>query len=71
MTYADMLCREIHAAGWSYGLTAAIFTGIGLLYVADATKSDGHRYVARAETELGALTELKKMLDRVETNMEG
>ena len=66
MTDADILCKEIHDAGWSYGITAAIFHGLGLLYVADAHKNDGHRYVARAETELGALMELKKMLNRVE-----
>lgn len=56
-TYVDIIGKELHAAGWSYGDVAAV-EGQTLLYVADAHKGE-HRCVARAETLLAAHYELK------------
>ena len=64
MTYAAILCREIHEAGWTYEVSLTLTIFIGPIYIAEATKGDGHRYIAQADTELGALMALKKMLDR-------
>ena len=46
----------------------ADFAHIGLLYVVDATKHDGHRYVAHAETELEALIELLDMIAQLKVH---
>ena len=61
-TYTDIICRELAERGWSYGHTRSIDAEGRLLYVADARRRDGHRYVARAETLLTAYMELRGMV---------
>ena len=51
-TYADIIGKELHATGWSYGDVAAV-EGETLVFVADAHRGE-HRCVARAETLLTA-----------------
>ena len=63
--YSDIIAEEMHKAGWSYGYTAAFIEG-EMLYVVDAHKDDGHRYVVYAETLMTAFMELRKALNRLE-----
>lgn len=60
-TYTDIICRELAERGWSYGHTRSIDAEGRLLYIADASRGDGHRYVAQAETLLTAYMELRGM----------
>lgn len=66
----EKILMAFHDAGWSYGITRADFAYIGLLYVVDATKHDGHRYVAHAESELEALIELWGMVAAADEEMD-
>ena len=61
MTYPDIIRREIHDAGWSYGDTAYRDAQGRLVYVTDAHKQGRMRCVARAETSLTAYMELRAM----------
>jgi hypothetical protein len=63
-TYVDIICKELHDAGWSYGDVAAV-EGETLLYLADAHKGE-HRCVARVDTLLTAYAELKAMAVKVD-----
>ena len=59
-TYADIIAKEIHEAGYSYGETQAIVDG-QLIWIVDASK-EGQKYVCQAETKLAALMELQGVL---------
>jgi hypothetical protein len=62
MTYTNIITKETHAAGWSFGdgAEADLLTG-KLMFIADARK-DGWRCVARAETRQTAYTKLRAMV---------
>ena len=60
-TYTDIMAREIHAAGWSWGTVSYVQDG-RQMHVADARHVDGWRCIARAESELTALVELREMI---------
>ncbi len=66
-TYTDIIAKEIHAAGWSYGDVSEVDLWTGrLMFIADAHK-DGWRCVARAETRQTAYTELRTMVAERDT----
>ncbi len=63
--YWEMIADEIKAEGWSIGWTRQIDgTGRsedGFIWQADAHRSDGRRFIARAENLAVAMAELQKM----------
>ena len=61
-TYAEIIAKEIHQAGYSYSKTQAVVNGQEV-WIIDALK-DGKRYVCQAETELTAFMELQGMFRR-------
>ena len=65
--YTDIISKEIHQAGWTYGHASYMDTGIGeQMYVTDAHKPGRMRCVARAETLLTALMELQAMIAKAD-----
>lgn len=67
MFYWEIIADQIAKAGWSYGynkyLTGDKESGeVRVVFVADAHRSDGHRFVSQAETLMTAFIELQKMV---------
>ena len=60
-TYAEIICDEIRAAGFTVGTLDYVNEDDRVMYVADAWReNDGrHRYIARADSDLGAWVALK------------
>ena len=57
-----MIADKIAAAGCTYGYYRAYDNGNRDVWIAEAHKDDGHRYVAKAETLMTAFIELEKQL---------
>lgn len=64
-TYAEIICDQIRAAGWSVGWCRYLDTkgpAAGRwMWQADAHKGDGRRFIARAEALPVAFYELQRM----------
>lgn len=64
-TYTDIIAKELHALGASYGTVAFWDTKAKReMWTADARGADGRRWIVRAESEVGALMELKGMVQQ-------
>ena len=61
--YVEIVSDEIYTAGYSVGVVGYIDLRTGRdMYAADANQDDGHRWIARADSELKAWIALKAML---------
>ena len=62
-----MKSREIIAdnlrAGWSWGCVSALDSRGRTIWIADAHRDDGKRYVVQAEEKLTAFLELESVID--------
>jgi hypothetical protein len=58
--YWEIIAGRLSAAGWSWGVISAI-TERGVIFIADAHKDDGKRYVVRSDQKLSAFLELEKL----------
>ena len=61
-TYAEIVADEIRAAGYSVGVVGYVDGAGRQMWAADAHRGDGHRHVARADSELGAWVALKGVI---------
>ena len=63
-TYAEIVADEIRAAGFTVGDVAYLDGAGRVMYAANAWRENdgGHRYVARADSELGVCLALKHAL---------
>lgn len=61
MNYAEMLAKDIHDAGWSYGEVKAI-EGCGLVWIVDAKKEHSPRLWAKSSDKLTAYQELTRLV---------
>jgi hypothetical protein len=51
-------------AGWSWGCVSAIDSNGGTIWIADAHRGDGKRFVVRADEKLTAFAELELVIQR-------
>ena len=60
-TYAEIVCDEIRAAGFTVGIVGYVDGEGRDMWAADAWRGGdgGHRYIARADSDLGAWVALK------------
>ena len=56
----EHIADELSRQGWSWGIVRA-FLGGRLLWVADAHRDDGQRYVVHAASKARAFEELQKV----------
>ena len=64
-TYTDVVGEDLSRQGWSWAVTNYMQPNGRLMWVVDAHREDGHRHISRAETQLGALLQLKQDLASV------
>jgi hypothetical protein len=53
--YWEIIARNLKKHGWSYGYVSAINSKGRTIWIADAHRDDGKRYVVRADEEFTAL----------------
>jgi hypothetical protein len=52
----------IPKAGWSWGCVSALDSDGGTIWIADAHRGDGKRFVVRADEKLSAFVELESVV---------
>jgi hypothetical protein len=58
--YWEIIANNLSAAGWTWGVVSAMNTDGKTVFVADAHRSDGKRFVVRADELLTAFVELER-----------
>jgi len=60
--YWEAIADKLSKAGWSWGCVSAIDSNGRTIWIADAHRSDGKRFVARADDKQTAFLELGRMI---------
>ena len=59
MKYWEIIADNLSKAGWSWGSIATIDSNERTIWIVDAHRGDGKRYVVRADEKLTAFMELQ------------
>jgi hypothetical protein len=62
MTYLEIIADNLSKAGWSWGCVSAIDSNGRTIWIADAHRGDGKRFVVRADEKLTAFVEVESQL---------
>jgi hypothetical protein len=62
MKYWEIIADNLSASGWSLGYVSAIDSNGRTIWIADAHRGDGKRFVVRAEEKLTAFMELESAI---------
>jgi hypothetical protein len=62
VNYWEIIADNLKKAGWSYGYVSAVDSQGRTIWIADAHRDDGKRYVARADEKLSAFIELESAI---------
>jgi hypothetical protein len=60
MKYWEIIADNLTKAGWSLGYVSAIDSQGRTIWIADAHRDDGKRFVVRADEKLTAFLELER-----------
>ena len=59
MKYWEILADDLSKAGWSWGCVSTVDSRKRIIFVADAHRGDGQRFIVRADEKLSAFVELE------------
>ena len=59
MEYWEIIADDLSKAGWNWGCVSAVDSRGRTIFIADAHRSDGKRFVVRADELLTAFLELE------------
>jgi hypothetical protein len=62
MKYEEIIPDNLSKAGWSWGCVSAVDSRGRTIFVADAHRDDGRRYVVHADEKLAAFMELESAI---------
>ena len=62
MKYWEIIARNLKRRGWSLGYVSAIDSNGGTIWIADAHRGDGKRFVVRSDEKLTAFLELQSVI---------
>ncbi len=62
MKYWEIIGDNLSEAGWSWGCVSGVDSNGRTIFVVDAHRGDGKRFVVRAEEKLTAFVELESMI---------
>jgi hypothetical protein len=65
--YWEIIADNLSKAGWSWGCVLAIDSRGRTIWIADAHRGDGKRYVVRAEGKLTVFVELEAVIRAAKT----
>ena len=60
MKYWEIIADNLSAAGWSWGRVSTINSNGKTIFVADAHRDDGRRFIVPADEKLTAFVELER-----------
>jgi hypothetical protein len=60
--YWEIIADNLSKAGWSWGCVSALDRQGRTIWIADAHRGDGKRFVARADERLTAFVELEEAI---------
>jgi hypothetical protein len=63
--YWEIIADNLSEAGWSWGLVSAVDSRGRTIWIADAHRDDGKRFVVRADEKLTAFVELERAIRAV------
>ena len=63
MKYWEIIAKRLSKAGWSLGWVSAVDLEGRTIWIVDAHRGDGKRFVVRADELLTAFLELKAAVD--------
>ena len=58
--YWEIIADNLSKAGWNWGCVSAIDVHGGTIWIADAHRGDGKRFIVRADEKLTAFLELER-----------
>jgi len=61
MKYWEIIADNLKKRGWSYGYVSALDSQGRTIWIADAHRDDGKRFVVRADEKLTAFLELERV----------
>ena len=61
MKYWETIARRLSRLGWSWGCVAVVDGEGRDIFVVDAHRNDGKRYVVRADDKLTAVLEIERI----------
>ena len=67
MKYWEIIADNLSKAGWSWGCVSTVDSRGRTIFVADAHRDDGKRYVVRADERLTAFLELESAIQSGKT----
>jgi hypothetical protein len=62
MKYWEIIADNLHDAGWSLGWVSALDCEGRTIWIVDAHRDDGKRFVVRADEKLTAFLELESVI---------
>jgi hypothetical protein len=62
MKYWELIADRLSKAGWSWGCVSTINSSGKTIFVADAHRDDGKRFIVRADEILTAFVELERQV---------
>jgi hypothetical protein len=65
LKYWEIIADNLSKAGWSWGCVSAVDSRERKIFVADAHRDDGKRFVVRADEKLTAFLELESAIRAV------
>jgi hypothetical protein len=60
--YWEIIADNLSNAGWSWGCVSTVDSCGRTIFVADAHRADGHRFIVRADEKLTAFAELESAI---------
>jgi hypothetical protein len=60
--YWEIIADNLSKAGWSWGCVSAVDSNGGTIWIVDAHRGDGKRFVVHAKEKLGAFLELESAI---------
>ncbi|PYJ68338.1 MAG: hypothetical protein DME75_13290 [Verrucomicrobia bacterium] len=62
MKYWEIIADNLSKAGWSWGCVSAVDSDGRTIWIADAHRGNGKRFVGRGEEKLTAFIELESVI---------
>jgi hypothetical protein len=62
MKYWEIIADRLSKAGWSWGCVSAIDSNGRTIWIVDAHRDDGRRFIVRADEKLSAFVELERQV---------
>ncbi len=68
MKYWEIIADNLSEAGWSWGYVSVLDSKGRTIWITDAHRGDGKRYVVRADDRLTEFLELESTIRRLKAN---